>query len=840
LLIAILLVRDQAQWIQQHRRPYITLRKAGQYFPKARRMEVRDPSNAVHVVTDPQGDTLGGLLTTAPQTDNLIGYSGPNNLLLALDARGAIVGVELLESGDTPEHVQKVRESTNFLSNFIGWRPNEESAPEIAAVSGATLTSLAMAEGIRQRLGGKGLSLRFPEALTLEEAKSVLTNAAKLEPEPARARVLDNSNHVVGFVARTAPQSDNISGYRGPSESLVYFGPQGDRVVALRIRKSYDTDSYVEQVRRSAEFRKLFEGRTLTELAALEYPRRNPDGVSGATRTARAVVEGVKRRFSDEDNKPPPPPRWRWETRDWGLTAALAGAIVMAFTSLRRYRWVRLGWQLLLVGYVGLVNHDLLSLALFGGWTMHGIPWERVPSLTLLALAAFAVPLTTRRQLYCHQICPHGAAQQILGKLLPWRWTPPPRLTHALEWLPGLLLGFALLTLLVRWPISLANLEPFDAWSWGAIGTVTLVIAIIGLAASLFVPQAYCRFGCPTGALLSFIRSSGAADRWGRRDWSALCLLAVSFVAVAGVRARSPASRPPEPELLRGRTMGTTWSVKIHDELAMPAVLEAAIAKEFEWAESLTSNWRTNTTLSEFNRTATTNAMAVPWAVLTLARWGREISENTGGAYDITVGPLVRLWGFGPNARTNLPPTDAEVEAVRPSVGWQKLELLDGMMRKQVPSLEVDLSSIAKGWAIDKIVDLLVFRGYTNFLVEAGGELRAVGRWNIAIEHPDRPCTLNDEAIATSGTYRQNYASGGKRFSHLIDPRTGRPIAHNTVSVSVRHADCGHADAWATALNVLGMEEGLPLAERLHLAAQFVVEQPNGKLTVLQSSAWPP
>jgi thiamine biosynthesis lipoprotein len=164
--------------------------------------------------------------------------------------------------------------------------------------------------------------------------------------------------------------------------------------------------------------------------------------------------------------------------------------------------------------------------------------------------------------------------------------------------------------------------------------------------------------------------------------------------------------------------------------------------------------------------------------------------------------------------------------------------VLDGMLRKQHPALEVDLSSIAPGWAIDQVAQLLERRGYTNFLVESGGELRANGRWTIAIEHPNRTATLTNESIGTSGTYRQNYQSGGRQYSHLIEPRTGRPITHRTVSVSVRYPDCAHADPWGTALNVLGVEAGLPLAERLNLAAQFVVERGDGTLEVKQSSAW--
>jgi thiamine biosynthesis lipoprotein len=223
---------------------------------------------------------------------------------------------------------------------------------------------------------------------------------------------------------------------------------------------------------------------------------------------------------------------------------------------------------------------------------------------------------------------------------------------------------------------------------------------------------------------------------------------------------------------------------------------------------------------------------------LTLSRWSAEISRVTDGAFDVTVGPLVRLWGFGPGPRRTEPPTDDALDKVRPAVGWQKLEVLDGMLRKQHPALQVDLSSIAEGWAVDQVAQLLEFRNYTNFLVEAGGELRARGRWNIAIEHPTRVCAITNEAISTSGTYRQNYRSGAREYSHLIDPRTGRPITHRTVSVTVRYPDCARADAWSTALNVLGVEPGLPLAERLNLAAQFVVERSDGKLEVQQTTAW--
>src|SRR6266571_2037482 len=834
LLVVVVLVHQQAAWREAQRGSSISLRQARKFFPGATRVQLRDAERGLHFVTDARGDTIGCLLNTSPQTDNIIGYSGPNNLLIALDSRGAIAGLELLGSGDTEEHVQKVKRDPGFFRTFIGWKPGETL--KIQGVSGATLTSYAIAESIQQRLAGAAPSLRFPEPVTLDEVGVLFSNATRVVPDRSRLRVLDGSGRLLGFALRTSPQADNISGYRGPTECLVALGPDGRTITGVRVRRSYDTDSYVDQIRRAEPFLKRFVGRSIEELAEFEFPKEKIEGVSGATQTARAVAEGLQRRLAAELKAQAPTPGWWPRPRDWALAGVVAGALLMAFTALRGQRWIRVAWQLVLVGYVGLVNHDLLSLALFGGWAANGLALKAAPGLVLLAVAAFLVPWTTRRQVYCHQICPHGAAQQLL--LLRRRWAPPVKLAQALENVPGILLGFALLTLLLGWQVNLAKLEPFDAWVWRAAGVVTLVIAGVGIAASLFIPQAYCRFGCPTGALLNFIRAAGSADHWGRRDCAALGFVAAGLMTVVVVRAW-PRSQP-EPDLLtlRGRTMGTTWSVKIRDEIADPAVLEQTISGEFEWAESLTSHWRTNTDLSEFNRTATTNAMPVPWPVLTLARWSAEISRATDGLFDITVGPLVRLWGFGPGPRRSEPPTDSEIAALLPAVGWQKLEVLDGTLRKQHPALELDFSSIAKGWAIDQVAQLLELRGYTNFLVEAGGELRARDRWTIAIEHPTRSCSLTNESIGTSGTYRRTFQSAGRQYSHLIDPHTGRPITHNTVTVSARHADCAHADAWAAALNVMGVEAGLPLAERLALAAQFVVEQTDGKLGVIQSNEW--
>jgi NosR/NirI family nitrous oxide reductase transcriptional regulator len=832
------LIHQQAQWLAEQEPPAVSLRQAGRFFPEARRITEPDPQRGVHVVSDSLDDTLGGLMTTAPWTDHIVGYSGPNNLLIALDPDGVILRVEMLSSGDTREHADMIRNSPDFLPGLVGWDPSEDPAPPVEAVSGATLTSFAVLESVQQRLTGVNPSLRFPDPVTLDEIRILFPAADHLEREADRLIVVDPSGSILGFAIRSSPQADNVSGYQGPTECLVAFGPDGRASIGSLIRKTYDTPSYVDKVREAESVKRLFEGRTMTELAELEYPAKL-EGVSRSTMTAQAVVEGVQRRFAVEMKTDSPTATWKPKTRDIGLACVIAASLVIAFTRLRGRRWARIVWQLTLVGYVGAINKDLLSLSLLGGWAANGAVLNAAPGLALLAAAALLVPWGTRRNVYCHQICPHGAAQQFLGAAFKRRRLRlPAEVQRWLERIPVALLAIAAVALLTGWTLNLSAIEAFDAWNWKTAGMATTAIAIIGLVASMFVPMAYCRFGCPTGVLFSFVRSTGSADRWGRRDTTALALLALGFTATFAVRALPREAPALEPVLLSGHTMGTTWSVKVRDEIASAPTLEKVIAMEFEWAESLTSHWRTNTDLSAFNHARTTNAMEVPWPVMTLSRWSAEIHDETKGAFDITVGPLVRLWGFGPNAAPRTIPDNATIDAIRQRVGMDKLELSDDGLRKRHPELEVDLSSIAKGWAINKVVDKLEFQGYTNFLVEAGGELRAVGRWKIAIEHPTRVIALKDESIATSGTYRQNYKVGAERITHLIDPRTGRPITHSTVSVSVRHKDCGRADAWATALNVMGAKEGLPVANRLKLAVQFVIENDTGSVTVISSPAW--
>lgn len=321
---------------------------------------------------------------------------------------------------------------------------------------------------------------------------------------------------------------------------------------------------------------------------------------------------------------------------------------------------------------------------------------------------------------------------------------------------------------------------------------------------------------------------------------SAFALLLPAFLLAGGC-----AEPPPEVAELTGRTMGTTYSVKLAP--APPAERRAALQQEIEAlldrVNRQMSTYIADSDLMRFNASPSTDWQPVPDGLVELVGRAHSISEQTGGAYDVTVGPLVNLWGFGNAGRRDTPPTADEIVATLPRVGFRHLEArrTPPALRKAVPGLEVDLSSIAKGWAVDRIGMLLEAEGLGDYLVEIGGDLRARGSkgpgrpWRIAIEQPDEErravhqvLELRDAALATSGDYRNFFEDGGRRFNHTIDPRSGQTVRHRLASVSVVAADCTEADAWATALMALGEVEAPALAERLGLAALFIVRGEQG------------
>jgi len=336
--------------------------------------------------------------------------------------------------------------------------------------------------------------------------------------------------------------------------------------------------------------------------------------------------------------------------------------------------------------------------------------------------------------------------------------------------------------------------------------------------------------------------------------------LAFVFIAICAGVARSGQS---QTIALEGAAQGTRYHIKIaspREDFNLPQVkvdVEAAL----EQIDREMSTYRADSEISRFNRAPAGEWFPMSKAVVDLVSLSREISEKTGGAQDVTVGPLVRLWHFGPSDAAALnkksktpmrPPTKEALRAGREKVGYKKLDFSTDPqgLRKQVEGLEIDLSSIAPGYTVDRIAAILRKHEASSFLVELGGEVYAAGRradgsgWRVAIERPgvgkpemQTAVPISNAAIATAGGSRHFFEYEGKRYSHVIDPATGRPVEHTLSAVTVAADSCVEADGWDTPLLVLGPERGGECAERNGIAAMFVVHDDNGE-AVRTTSAW--
>ena len=311
--------------------------------------------------------------------------------------------------------------------------------------------------------------------------------------------------------------------------------------------------------------------------------------------------------------------------------------------------------------------------------------------------------------------------------------------------------------------------------------------------------------------------------------------------AVAATPRVSFGGLPARPAALAGATMGTTWSAR----LSLPAGLGDSAARQAIQAaldEVVTqmSTWEAESDISRYNR-ADPGWRALPAAFFHVLQHALALAEASGGAYDPTVGPLVNAWGFGPWQRAFEPPSPAAIDAARQRCGWRRVALDAARGAAFQPGgVYLDLSSIAKGYGVDRAAQALDALGITDYLVEVGGELRARGQrpdglpWRVAVEVPDGSDThalalpLRDLAIATSGDYRRYAGDGDARYAHTIDPRSGRPVRNGVASVTVLHAGCMQADALATALMVWGERAGLAHAERHGLAALFILREADG------------
>jgi thiamine biosynthesis lipoprotein len=281
--------------------------------------------------------------------------------------------------------------------------------------------------------------------------------------------------------------------------------------------------------------------------------------------------------------------------------------------------------------------------------------------------------------------------------------------------------------------------------------------------------------------------------------------------------------------------MGTTWSAR----LVLPKGInedaaQVAIQTALDQVVAQMSTWEDTSDICRYN------AADAAWHVLPaeffmVLRHALNLARQTGSAYDPTVGPLARAWGFGPQGGNREPPRGDVLQAARAQCGWARVELDEANRRAWQPgTVELDLSSIAKGYGVDAAAAALDKLGLADYLVEVGGELRTRGQrpdghdWHVAIESPQgqghaMTLPLRDSAMATSGDYQRYFEGAGKRYAHTVDPRSGLTVDNGVASVTVVHRSCMQADALATALMVLGLETGMAWAREQGVAALFIV-----------------
>ncbi|AXQ29727.1 FAD:protein FMN transferase [Solimonas sp. K1W22B-7] len=307
----------------------------------------------------------------------------------------------------------------------------------------------------------------------------------------------------------------------------------------------------------------------------------------------------------------------------------------------------------------------------------------------------------------------------------------------------------------------------------------------------------------------------------------------------------NPSSLPAHPDggslhAMKGRTMGTTWSVCVIAPAADLNWLGAGVQQELDRVVAQMSHWEPDSDLCRYNAAAAGTWHRLPGEFMEVLEASLEYALASDGAFDPSIGPLVDAWGFGPLQSRDAPPGPHEIEAARARVGWRRLQRDEGGQKLLQPGgLQLDFSSIAKGYAVDQVARYLGRAGVDHWLVEVGGELRGQGckpdgqPWWVELERvgeelPRTVLALHGLSVATSGDYRRYFEWHGHRYAHTLDPRSGWPVTHALASVTVLHPECMQADALATVLGVLSPDEAYEFAEQRNFAAQFVLRTAQG------------
>jgi len=320
------------------------------------------------------------------------------------------------------------------------------------------------------------------------------------------------------------------------------------------------------------------------------------------------------------------------------------------------------------------------------------------------------------------------------------------------------------------------------------------------------------------------------------------------FIVLSACSDNNDTNKPHEV-LFQGMTMGTVaYNIKV---IVKPDSLSGSkfdqqkthtdIAAILKQLLQDMSNWEPNSELSIFNKSKSLVPVEISEGLRRVLAESIRLGNLSGGKLDVTIGPLINLWGFGPDYRPEKVPSDSDLKIAQARTGLKYLTLNGHELSKAIPDLYIDLSTIAKGYAVDLIAEYLESKGLNNYLVEIGGEMRIKGfkhtgeLWHVAIEKPlseeravHQIIIPKDNALATSGDYRKYFESNGQRFSHIIDPQSGRPINHKLVSVTVIHPSSMTADGLSTAMMLMGEEKALAFAEENELAAYMIIKTDHG------------
>lgn len=496
-------------------------------------------ANGMWRLVDENQETVGLVARTLPIANDVIGYRGPTESLLLFNPDLNLTSVTLLQSADTEEHVTAVKAEQAFFQQFESWPWGGPAAnTPIDAVSGATLTSMALAEGVLKRIGGERPSLLFNQPITIQEIQNWFPEAVELDAKSGEAR--NSRGEIVGSVIRTGPLSDDLSGYQGPTEMLLKVSPT--RIVeAIRIRSSFDNEPYVDYVRTEAGFWAIFEGKTVAELSEFDPQAAGVEGVSGATMTslivADTLVAATKQFQNTRTSSKTNSTSWlgpiRWTIADILTISTLILAATLKYAGIYRRRSFRRIWLIWVVIIIGFWAGNLLSMALIAGWSAEGIAWRLAPGLAAITCVAMLGPPLTKGNPYCNHLCPHGAIQQLVRpkpRSLRYRKLTP-TLSRMLRRLPGLTLCAAYVALVLLPTTDLASWEPFHAYLFRIASWSSLAFAFATLAVSAVLPMGYCRFGCPTGRLLDYLKRTASSDRLQVIDAVAVGLLIFALLS---------------------------------------------------------------------------------------------------------------------------------------------------------------------------------------------------------------------------------------------------------------------------------------------------------------------